>query len=135
MEKTITEVTNRGIRITCTLAAPVATVGEVWTNPEQIATCWGPSGFTSTIHTMDLVEGGEWRLSMFSPDGKNCPNKSIFKEIVPHTKIVFQHFNPNYMATILFEPGDRKPLWIGRCYLKQLNCLIQLSKFLKPMKG
>ena len=103
-------VTNRELRITKMLNAPVELVWEVWTNPEHIANWWGPTGFTNTIHTMDVAEGGEWRLTMHGPDGKNYPNKSIFVEIVQGKKIVFQHFNPNYIATIVFAPEEKETL-------------------------
>lgn len=73
--------TDREIRITKMLHAPVELVWEVWTNPEHIANWWGPKGFTNTIHIMDVAEGGEWRLTMHGPDGKNYPNKSIFLEL------------------------------------------------------
>jgi len=101
---------NRTMRITGTLNAPVAAVWKVWTDPEHIKNWWGPEGFTNTIHTMNVAEGGEWRLTMHGPDGKNYPNKSVFREIVPNKKMVFQHYNPNYIATIVFEPEDEKTL-------------------------
>ena len=68
----------------------------------------GPKGFTNTIHKMDIVTDSEWRLTMHRTEGKNYPNKSLFREIVPFKKIVFQHFNPNYIATIVFEPKEKK---------------------------
>ena len=80
---------------------------EVWTDPEHIKNWWGPNGFTSTIHNMDFKEGGEWKLTMHGPDGTNYPNRSIFKEIIPFKKIVFEHFNPHFITTVLFESkGD-----------------------------
>lgn len=94
---------NREIRITRTLKAPIELVWEVWTNPEHIAQWWGPNGFSSTIHKMEVEEGGEWQLTMHGPDGTNYPNKSVYKEIVPHKKIVFEHFNPHFITTVLFE--------------------------------
>jgi len=65
---------------------------------------------------MDMVEGGEWLLTLYGPDGKHYPNKSIFKEIVPLKKIVFQHLNPNYLATVVFEPKGNQTLmdWTSR---------------------
>ena len=99
MEKT----TNRELRLTRTFKAPIDLMWEVWTSPEHIANWWGPNGFTSTIHKMDFQEGGEWRLTMHGPDGTNYPNRSIFKEIIPFKKIVFQHFNPNFITTVVFE--------------------------------
>lgn len=56
------------------------------------------------------MAGGEWRLTMHGPDGKRYPNKSVFIEIVPFKKIVFQHFNPNYVATIVFHPKEKETL-------------------------
>ncbi len=94
---------NREMRITNTYMAPIELMWEVWTNPEHIINWWGPSGFTSTIHTMDLKEGGEWKLTLHGPDGTNFPNNSIFKEIIPLKKIVFEHFNPHFITTVIFD--------------------------------
>ncbi len=38
--------------------------------------------------------------------GTNYPNRSIYKEIIPLKKIVFEHFNPHFIATILFESKE-----------------------------
>ena len=99
MEKTET----KELRITRTFKAPISLMWEVWTNPEHIVNWWGPNGFTNTIHKMDLQEGGEWNLTMHGPDGTNYPNRSIFREIIPFRKIVFEHFNPPFITTVLFE--------------------------------
>jgi uncharacterized protein YndB with AHSA1/START domain len=45
---------------------------------------------------------------MHSPDGKDYPNKTVFREVVKHKKIVHEHFTPNFIATIEFEPQDDK---------------------------
>ncbi|HEY9048442.1 MAG TPA: SRPBCC family protein [Ohtaekwangia sp.] len=94
---------SREIRMTRSFKAPIDLMWEVWTNPEHIANWWGPNGFTNTIHTMNFQEGGEWTLTMHGPDGTNYPNRSIFKEIIPFKKIVFEHFNPHFITTVLFE--------------------------------
>jgi hypothetical protein len=32
----------------------------------------------------------------------------VYKEIIPHKKIVFEHFNPHFITTVLFEAdGDK----------------------------
>lgn len=100
------EIYERELCVSSLLNSPIEQVWKAWTDPAHIANWWGPDGFTNTIHTMNLEAGGEWRLTMHGPDGKNYPNKSTFMEIVPQQKIVFQHFNPNYLATITFEPKD-----------------------------
>ena len=99
MEKT----ENRELRISHIFKAPVDLMWKLWTKPDHIANWWGPNGFTNTIHKMDVQEGGEWKLTMHGPDGTNFPNRSIFKEIIPLKKIVFEHFNPHFITTILFE--------------------------------
>jgi len=73
----------RELNIKKTLNVPVELVWEVWTNPKDIVNWWAPTGFTTTIHRMDLTEDGEWLMTLHGPDGKRYPNKSIFKEIIP----------------------------------------------------
>ncbi len=90
------------------LRLPSNLCGKSRNDPEHIINWWGPKGFTSTIHNLDFKEGGEWKLTMHGPDGTNYPNRSIFKEIIPFKKIVFEHFNPHFITTVLFESnGDQ----------------------------
>ena len=91
------------MRVSRTFRAPIELMWEVWTSPEHIINWWGPDGFASTIHTMDFQEGGEWKLTLHGPDGTNYPNRSIFMEIIPFKKIVFEHFNPHFITTVLFD--------------------------------
>lgn len=97
------ENTRREISITRIFNAPVELVWKAWTEPEHIENWWGPNDFTSTIHKMDFQVGGEWNLTMHGPDGTNFPNRSIFKEIILHKKIMFEHFSPHFFTTVLFE--------------------------------
>ena len=97
---------DREVRIVTIVKAPVNLLWEAWTDPGHLVNWWGPTGFTSTIHIMDFREGGEWKLTLHGPDGTNFPNTSIFKEIVPLKKIVFEHFNPHFITAVLFEPED-----------------------------
>ena len=101
---------NREMRTTQAFKAPLDLMWEVWTKPEHIANWWGPSGFTSTIHEMDMQEGGEWKLTLHGPDGKNYPNRSIFREIVLFEKIAFEHFNPHFFTMVLFGAKDAETL-------------------------
>jgi uncharacterized protein YndB with AHSA1/START domain len=116
------EVTNNEMYVSQVLDAPVDSVWNAWTLPEQIAKWWGPHGFSNTIHALDVSNEGEWRMTMQGPDGKTFPNKSIFIEIIKYEKIQFRHFNPNYIATIHFTPGEDKTLleWSVRFETPQL---------------
>ena len=133
--KIANDVTNRELRITKMLNAPVELVWEVWTNAEHITNWWGPNGFTNTIHTMDVAEGGEWRLTMQGPDGKTYPNKSVFVEIVQRKKIVFQHFNPNYIATIVFVPKEKETLMEWTVLFETTELFETVVKIFKADEG
>ncbi len=108
MEEQKSSTTNRELRITRTFNASVELVWEVWTKPEHLAAWWGPNGFTTTIHKMEVRKGGEWNLTLHGPDGKNYRNKAIFREIIPFRKIVFEHFNPHFLTTVVFEAQEGK---------------------------
>ncbi|ASS48477.1 MAG: polyketide cyclase [Candidatus Fluviicola riflensis] len=99
---------NHAIRITGTFNVPLQLMWEVWTDPEHLMHWWGPNGFTMTINTMDFNEGGEWNLTLQNLDGTDFPHRSVFKEIIPFRKIVFEHFNPHFTTTILFEFKDEE---------------------------
>ena len=108
MEKVINDVAERELRIERMLNAPIELVWEVWTDPEHIKNWWGPNGFTNTIYAMDMVPGGQFNLTMHGPDGTDYVNKSIYKEIIECKRISYEHFNPNFIATIDFEAqGDK----------------------------
>ena len=99
---------DRELSISRTLNAPIDLVWEVFANPEHIMQWWGPDGFTNSLNIMDFAAGGEWKFIMHGPDGTDYPNRSVFKEIVPMEKIIFEHFDPNIMFTITFkEQGDQ----------------------------
>lgn len=108
LKETLTS--SREISATRIFNARIELVWKVWTEPEHIKNWWGPNEFTNTIHKMDFQAGGEWNLTMHGPDGTNYPNKSIFKEIIRHKKIVFEHFNPHFFTTVLFESKGEKTL-------------------------
>ncbi len=95
---------DREIRISRLLNAPIELVWEVWTDPEHIKNWWGPNGFTNTITKMEIKPEGVWDLVMHGPDGTDYKNKSIFKEVAKHKKLVYEHVSaPKFIATIQFE--------------------------------
>src|SRR5260221_14700232 len=61
------------IRIIRIYDAPVETVWDAWTDPDQIAQWWGPRGFTTNTHSKDLRPGGSWVYNMRAPDGMITP--------------------------------------------------------------
>ncbi|HEY4110892.1 alpha/beta fold hydrolase [Puia sp.] len=94
------------------LNAPVALVWEAWSRPEHISHWWGPKGFTTTMHLMEFRPGGRWEFILHGPDGTDYDNKSVFLEIVPARKIVYEHTSwPHIIATIEFlDKGESTSL-------------------------
>jgi uncharacterized protein YndB with AHSA1/START domain len=98
----------REISITRILNAPKELVFEAFTDPKHISQWWGPNGFTTTIHEMDLRAGGKWLHTMHGPDGKDYPNEATFTEIVKPDLIKFTHALPKFEVTVTFEAVGNK---------------------------
>jgi uncharacterized protein YndB with AHSA1/START domain len=61
---------------------------KVWTDRKQLAQWWGPKSFTNPICDIDLKPGGEYRITMRSPDGMDFPMRGMYKEIRDSKRIV-----------------------------------------------
>ncbi|HKO56675.1 MAG TPA: SRPBCC family protein [Thermoanaerobaculia bacterium] len=86
--------TDREIISSRLLDAPRERVFAAFRDPAVLARWWGPKGFTNTFHEFDFRPGGAWRFVMHGPNGGNYDNGSVFEEIVPPERIVFQHVSP-----------------------------------------
>ena len=82
---------DREIVVTRLIEAPRELVFEAWTDPKHVDKWWGPRGFTTTTHEMDVRPGGEWRLTMHGPDGRDYKNHIVFDEIVKPERLVYRH--------------------------------------------
>ncbi len=101
------------IKITRIYDAPVKLVWEAWTDPEQVAKWWGPRGFTITTHSKELKVGGIWHYTMHGPDGVDYPNKTLYFEVEPYAKLVYDHGGyderaPLFRVTVLFSESKGK---------------------------
>ena len=127
---------DREIRLSRLVSAPIDLVWEVWTDPEHIKEWWGPNGFTNTINKMDVRENGEWDLVMHGPDGTDYKNKSVFKKIIKHKKIVYEHISsPKFLATISFEAQGEKTLIDWHMLFETKEQFIQVVKTFKADEG
>src|SRR6185312_561725 len=136
MENAKNNTRDRELLLSRTLNAPVALVWEVWTRAEHIANWWGPDGFTNTINCMDFRPGGEWELVMHGPDGTDYKNKSIFREIVRHKKIVYEHISgPRFTATISFEEQGEQTIITWHMLFESAEEFIRTVKTFKADEG
>jgi len=86
------------------IASPRARVYEAFADPAQLARWWGPTGFTNTFEVFDLRAGGTWRFVMHGPNGVDYPNESVFVEVVPEQRVVFNHVSsPTFEMSITFS--------------------------------
>lgn len=136
MENKKNDTQDRELLLSRKLDAPIALVWEVWTKPEHIVNWWGPNGFTNTINTMDVSPGGEWDLVMHGPDGTDYKNKSIFKEVIPFKKIVYEHISaPRFISTIEFQEQGDQTLISWHMLFETAEEFIQVVKTFKADEG
>ena len=95
---------DREIRGTRVFDAPRELVWKVWTEPEHVARWWGPLGFTTTTHKMEVKPGGVWRFVMHGPDGRDYQNQITYLEVVKPERLVYRHGEPEGEAALGPEP-------------------------------
>ena len=71
--------------------APRAEVWSAWTEPEQLASWWGPKGMTVPLDSveMDVRPGGVFRLTMVAASGAEFPTDMHYREVEPPERIVY----------------------------------------------
>ncbi len=85
---------------------------------------------------MEVEPGGEWDLVMHGPDGTDYKNKSVFKEIIKHKKIVYEHVSgPKFLATITFESRDNTTFIYWHMLFESKEEFIQVVKTFKADEG
>ncbi|MBV9544938.1 MAG: SRPBCC family protein [Chloroflexi bacterium] len=85
------ELEAREIVLSRVFDAPRELVFKAWTDPRHIAEWWGPNGFRTTVHEMEVRPGGVWRFVMHGPDGVDYPNLVEFTEVISPELLVFRH--------------------------------------------
>ena len=109
-----TDAADREIVATRLFDAPRELVFEAWTKPKHIPHWWGPKGFATTVHEMDVRPGGVWRLTMRGPDGRDYKNRIVFIDVAKPERLVYKHepepgSEPvSFQSTVTFvERGDK----------------------------
>ena len=97
---TAAEAGERELVITRIIDAPRHIVFQAWTEPDRVARWWGPQGFTTVYHDMDIRPGGAFRVCMRSPEGAEHWKQGVYREVVEPERLVF---------TFAWEEADGKP--------------------------
>jgi len=85
------------------LSAPREKVFDAWTDAEQIAKWWGPQGFQTTTHAMDVRPGGVWAFSMHGPDGRTYKSKVVYLQVERPTFLAYQQAGEGADAGVQFH--------------------------------
>ena len=77
------------LELTRVLAAPRERVFRALTGPEELATWWGPRGFTTPEIELELRVGGRYRFTMQPPDGDPFHLSGEFLEVDPPSRLAY----------------------------------------------
>jgi uncharacterized protein YndB with AHSA1/START domain len=90
--------------------APVALLWKCWTEKEHLDRWSAPPGFTVPHSEGELRPGGTWRCCMRAPNGNELWLGGVYREIVPHKRLVMTHAweedgapGPETVVTVRFE--------------------------------
>lgn len=81
----------REVVISRVFDAPRELVFDAYTDPAHIGQWWGPDGFRTTTHAIDVRPGGSWRYTMHGPDGTDFPNRIDYREVERPERLVYSH--------------------------------------------
>ena len=81
----------RELRYVREVAAAPAKVFAAFTDPAALATWWGPNGFRTQTHAMEVRAGGHWRFTMHGPDGVPWPNFIDYDVVEPPSRLHWRH--------------------------------------------
>ena len=79
----------RGFTLTRMLDAPPEVVWRAWTDPGQLDWFFNPGTTPQWPTSVDLRVGGAWRQHMVESDARHYMTGGIYREIVPHRRLVF----------------------------------------------
>ena len=128
------------LRITRVYEAPVKAVWDAWTDPAQVAQWWGPRGFTITTQSKDLRPCGHWTYTMHGPDGVDYPNSTVYFEVEPERKLVYDHGAnddrpPLFRVTLLFSESRGKTTMDMTMTVATPEAAVEISKMIKKAGG
>jgi uncharacterized protein YndB with AHSA1/START domain len=86
---TAAESAARELVVTRVFNAPRELMWKALTEPERLEHWWGPKGFTSRIHKLELRPGGTFLYSQRNAEGLEMWGKWVYREIIAPERLVF----------------------------------------------
>src|SRR5882724_12596120 len=87
----MTKTDTRVLTIERVFDAPVDLVWKCWTQKQHLDAWSAPRGYTIPKSEGDPRIGGKWHCTMCTPDGHGIGLGGVYREMVPHKKLVMTH--------------------------------------------
>jgi uncharacterized protein YndB with AHSA1/START domain len=94
---------DREIVLCRTFDAPRELVWRAFTDPARLTNWWGPMGFTTRTHRMEVKPGGAWRFVMVGPDGHEYENLITYLEVKEPERLRYTHGGDKDIEPVNFE--------------------------------
>ncbi|SRR6266852_4449013 len=93
--------------ITRMFNAPRHLVWKAWSEAKQMQTWWGPKGCSIKVANFEFWPGGFFHYAMQFPKGPQMWGRFLYREIVPHERIVWLNSFSNEGCGITRAPFDQ----------------------------
>ncbi|ADO73122.1 SRPBCC family protein [Stigmatella aurantiaca] len=120
---------DREIVLSRVVDAPRELVFDAWTDPVHVEQWWGPEGFSTRVHQMEVKPGGMWRFLLTGPDGTEFPNRITYREVTRPERLVYRHDSDvdddpmAFEVTVTFEAqGQKTRLTMRSVFLSAQAC-------------
>ena len=115
-QEEVSPTADREMVVSRLIDAPAALVFNAWIEPKQLEQWWGPHGFKTTVHEMEVIEGGTTRLVMQGQDGVDYPNKFVYTDVHAAKSLSYMHSDDSdpdndaakFGVTVLFDEQDHQ---------------------------
>jgi uncharacterized protein YndB with AHSA1/START domain len=106
---TAAESADRALVVTRIFDAPRELMWKTLTVPEHLEHWWGPKGFTSQVHQLELRPGGTFLYSQRGAEGLEMWGKWVYREVVAPERLVMVSSFADEKGNVVRHPFE--PNW------------------------
>lgn len=103
---------DKTLRLERTFDATPQEMWDAWTDPDQYAKWFNPSGLDLVVHEFDVRPGGKVRFDMPQPDGNPNPQEGVFHVVQPYTHLASGSPDKSFLVDVRIEPRGK-----SRCHV------------------
>jgi len=80
---------DKSLKLERMIAAPLALLFELCTEPAELVKWWAPDGYRAAVDVFDLRPGGRWRITLHGSRGHDVAMGGAFRLIEPPRRLVY----------------------------------------------